>query len=62
MGKKTTPEDFARWERERRELYARFVTRWQAAYERDERRRRRLRRMTFGFAGRHPAVPPPPGA
>jgi hypothetical protein len=60
VGKKTTPEDFARWEHERRELYERFLARWRRAYEEDVRQRRILRRVTLGVLGRHATVPPPP--
>ncbi len=53
--KKIDPEEWAHWaqvSREFREMYERRIQRlaeWDAA---EERRRARLRRLTFGFLGR----------
>ncbi len=53
--KRIDPEEWARWaeeEREFREMYERRLRRhadWEAA---EERRRARLRRLTFGLLGR----------
>ncbi len=49
------PEQEARWEEERRRLAARLEERREisrAWREREERRRARLRRLTFGLLGR----------
>jgi hypothetical protein len=50
-----TPEEFARWEEERREL-EKYIARRRAELEereqREERRRHRLQRLTFGLLGR----------
>ena len=45
----------AQWDRNSRDfeaMYERLRARWQAADERDARRRARLRRVTFGLLGR----------
>jgi len=52
-----TAEQRARWEEDRRELAARIEERKRIGAElkrRDELRRERLRRLTFGLLGREP--------
>ena len=53
--RKSEPEWWAEWLEQRRELedlFARMRERYRLADERDERRRERLRRLTFGLLGR----------
>lgn len=62
MPRKMTPEERrrleelrARWDRNSREfeaMHQRLLARWRDEDERDERRRARLRRLTFGLLGR----------
>lgn len=52
---KSEPDWWAEWEAQRRELeelFARMRERHRRADEREERRRARLRRLTFGVLGR----------
>jgi len=47
-----TAEEFEQWERERLEMEAELNRRMAEWEEREARRRRRLRRLSFGLLGR----------
>ena len=47
-----TAEEFERWERDRLAMQAKLARRYAAWRESEERRRRRLRLMSFGLLGR----------
>jgi hypothetical protein len=47
-----TAEEFERWERERLEMEAELDRRQAEREELEERRRRRLQRLSFGLLGR----------
>ncbi len=57
MAKKQTDAEFWAEQDERRrqfqEIFARMQERYRLADEREERRRQRLHRLTFGLLGRH---------